>query len=154
MLCRKGFENVNTCLINGLFFFERCSLIPATMFANKFSFKRTVFYRTFCQHLMKKSLVRLFLCCYMITVKFTKTCWCFQNSENSKWKNSWKQIYTCKKDCIAYGVSWLSRALGLVLIHVNIFYDNIYHYWSGCVGLQQYVTLIIVWLTRQMHAYG
>ena len=33
MLCRKGFKTVN--ISNGLFFFERCSLIPATVFEYK-----------------------------------------------------------------------------------------------------------------------
>ena len=36
MSCSKGFKNVNTCISNGLFFFERCSLITATVCANKF----------------------------------------------------------------------------------------------------------------------
>ena len=35
MQCKNGFKNVN--IGNGLFFIERCSLITATMCANKFS---------------------------------------------------------------------------------------------------------------------
>ena len=42
MRCRKSFRNVN--ISNGLFFFERCSLITATVYANKVHNALTVGY--------------------------------------------------------------------------------------------------------------
>ena len=44
MRYRKGFRNVN--INNGLFFFERCSLITATARANKFVCTRRRSYET------------------------------------------------------------------------------------------------------------
>ena len=53
MRCSKGFKNVNTCISNGLFFFERCSLITATVCANKFHNYDHII--AVIRHLLKKS---------------------------------------------------------------------------------------------------
>ena len=53
MRCSKGFKNVNTCISDGLFFFERCSLINATVCANKFHNYDHII--AVMRHLFKKS---------------------------------------------------------------------------------------------------